>query len=59
MKLRTLYILLFLLIGTVAFAQEMRVVSGVIKDSSGTYHWSYSSPKRNFKWYCNESRWIL
>ncbi|MBD8388410.1 SusC/RagA family TonB-linked outer membrane protein [Dysgonomonas sp. BGC7] len=34
MKLRTLYILLFLLMGTVAFAQEMRVVSGVIKDSS-------------------------
>lgn len=35
MKLRSLYILLFLLISTIAFAQEMRVVSGIIKDSNG------------------------
>ncbi|MDH6307164.1 TonB-linked SusC/RagA family outer membrane protein [Dysgonomonas sp. PFB1-18] len=35
MKSRILYILLFLSISTVAFAQEMRVVSGVINDSSG------------------------
>lgn len=35
MKSRILHIFLFLLISTVVFAQEMRVVSGVIKDSSG------------------------
>lgn len=35
MKLRTIYILLFLLVGSVAFAQEMRIVSGVIKDNDG------------------------
>ncbi|MDR1090247.1 MAG: SusC/RagA family TonB-linked outer membrane protein, partial [Prevotella sp.] len=35
MKFRTIYILLFLLVGSVAFAQEMRIVSGVIKDNSG------------------------
>ena len=35
MKLRISHILLFLLISTIAFAQEMRVVSGVIKDNSG------------------------
>lgn len=35
MKSRILYILLFLSISTVAFAQEMRVVSGVINDSNG------------------------
>lgn len=35
MKLRTIYILLFLFVGSVAFAQEIRIVSGVIKDNSG------------------------
>lgn len=35
MKVKILYIILFLFINIAAFAQEMRVVSGVIKDSSG------------------------
>lgn len=35
MKLKTLYILVFLFTSIAAFAQEMRIVSGIIKDSSG------------------------
>lgn len=35
MKLKTIYILFLLFICTAAFSQEMRIVSGVIKDSQG------------------------
>lgn len=35
MKLKALYILFLLFISTLAFSQEMRIVSGIIKDNSG------------------------